>query len=83
MPKTIENGKTSRQYRAVTPHNTNALALGECSAIFVGVGGDVVLVDIDATEVTFKNVPSGGIIPCQTSIVKSTGTTATNIVALY
>lgn len=83
MGKTIENGKTSRRYKAVTPHDTNVLANGECSALYVGTGGHVVLVDVDGDSCTFKNVPDGGTIPAQTLIVKSTGTTATDIVAYY
>lgn len=83
MGKTIENGKTSRRYKAVTPHNSNVLPDGECAALYIGVGGNVVLVDVDGTETTFKGVPTGGILPCQTLIVKSTNTTATDIVALY
>jgi len=35
------------------------------------------------TDVVFQNVPSGVILPVRFEIVKSTGTTATNIIALY
>ena len=80
--KTVENGRTSRRYKAVTPHNTNVLPDGECTALYVGVSGDVTIVDVDGTETLFKSAPVG-ILPCQTLVVKSTGTTATDIVALY
>ena len=48
--------------------------------LYVGVGGDVVLKGMDnGTSVTFKNVPTGALLPVSTSKVLSTGTTATNI----
>lgn len=83
MGKTIDNGRTSRRYKSVTPHDSNALPSGECIAIYVGTGGDVVLVDVDGDPCTFKNVPSGGTILGQTLVVMATGTTATDIVAYY
>jgi len=55
-------------------------------ALFVGVGGDVSLVPVASaadTGVVFKNVVSGTILPIQSRRVNSTGTTATDIVALY
>lgn len=71
---------------AVTPHNTNEVAQnGTFSrALFVGVGGDVMLRLADDTgDVTFKNVQSGQVLDVQAKLVKATGTTATDIVALF
>tara|TARA_R100000773_G_C4203633_1_gene105207 strand:- start:660 stop:905 length:246 start_codon:yes stop_codon:yes gene_type:complete len=65
----------------VTPHNSNALS--SPSALYVGVGGDVVVTMANsATDVTFKNVPSGTFLPIAVTHVKSTNTTATNILAI-
>lgn len=65
---------------AVTPHDTNALAVTS-RALFVGTGGDV-KVTIGGTDVTFANVPDGTRLDIAVTHVKSTGTTATNIVSL-
>ena len=50
--------------------------------LFVGVGGDVKVTMAGGTAVTFKNVASGQFCPITVSRVWSTGTTATNIVAI-
>ena len=53
-------------------------------AIYVGVAGDVCLVSTAGiTPVIFKNCPAGLIIPAICRRVNATGTTATNLVALY
>jgi len=55
--------------------------------IYVGTGGDIVLNLQDyngtATTLTFKAVPQGVILPVRCSRVKSTNTTASNLVGLY
>lgn len=50
--------------------------------IYVGVGGDVVVIDINGVTVTHKNAPTGGYLgPFAVARVKATGTTATNLIA--
>lgn len=67
---------------AVTPHDTNAIAVAR--ALFVGTGGNVTLrVDDDDADVVFKNVASGATLPVKAKYVRATGTTAADIVALY
>jgi hypothetical protein len=68
---------------AITPHDSTSIS--EFRGIYVGVGGDVVVVPpgSGAAAVTFKNAPSGGILPVRGVRVNSTNTTATNMVALY
>jgi hypothetical protein len=64
---------------AITPSdstNFNAYARG----IYVGVGGDVVVVSPAGNAVTYKNVPTGAILPVIAIRVNSTSTTATNMV---
>lgn len=53
--------------------------------LYVGTGGDVVVVPAfnSTAPVTFKNVPSGTVLPVVAQRVNATGTTATDIVALY
>lgn len=69
--------------RAVTPHDTNVLTGGTCRALYIGGTGNVAVVLADeGAAVTFASVPVG-ILNIQARIVLSTGTTATNILALY
>ncbi len=82
-PRTVDHGLTSGRYVAITPHNSTDFTDGICVAIYVGVGGDVVAVDIDGNATTFKNAQSGVTLPIKARRVNSTGTTATNLVALY
>jgi hypothetical protein len=68
---------------AVTPHDTNELTY-TARALYIGGAGDVALIaGGDSAAVTLASVPAGTILPIRAKVVKSTGTTATNIVALY
>ena len=78
-------------FLAVTPSDTakltpytvgNGIKLPRCRALYIGVTGDVVVKNEAGTSVTFTAVPVG-ILPVSTDQVLSTGTTATNIVALF
>lgn len=52
-------------------------------ALYVGTGGTVVLRSLNGAEdVTFTNVPSGGILDVRIRAVRSTGTTAADMVGL-
>lgn len=50
-------------------------------AIYVGTGGNVVVVTIEDTTLTFNNFPSGEILPVRAKQVLA-ATTASNIIAL-
>lgn len=66
---------------AVTKSDTVDLAF-RCRALYIGVTGDVAILAKDnATSVVFKAVPVG-VLRVRTTRVMSTGTTATNMVAL-
>ncbi len=70
---------------AVTPSNTAQLP-DDTHALYIGGAGNVTVVfaeDATATPVTFTAVPVGAILPLSVIQVMATGTTATNIVALY
>lgn len=68
-------------YAAVTPSDSVMLQAG-CRSLYVGTQGDVTVVPPrSSTAVLFKDVV--GLLPIQVAQVKATGTTATNIVALY
>ena len=67
---------------AVVPHD--AQVLGELpKALFVGTGGNIVLRGASGSEAVLKNVASGSVLPVRAMLIKATGTTAADIVALY
>lgn len=68
-------------FRAVTPSDTKNIKGGPARALYIGVSGDVVVLNENDAAVTFKAVPVG-ILPISTNRVNATGTTATDIVAL-
>lgn len=53
-----------------------------CRALYIGGTGDVTVDTPHSTNVTFSAVPVG-ILPVQATKVYQTGTSATDIVALY
>lgn len=67
---------------AVTPSDTTAFGT-LCRALFVGGAGNVSLVMSDGSAIVFYGLNAGTILPVRGTRVNSTGTTATNIVALY
>jgi hypothetical protein len=68
---------------AVTPHDSNAL-IDIPKALYVGAGGDIAMRGVNGTaDQIWKNVPTGTILPFRAQYVRSTGTTATSILALY
>lgn len=65
---------------AVTPHDSNTIQTTR--ALYVGGSGDISVRMASGASVLFKGVPVG-VFPIQVDMVKSTSTTATNMVALY
>jgi len=55
---------------------------GTYEALYVGVGGDVVVTMVGTGNFTFKNVASGQLLPVRITHVINTNTTATNMIAL-
>ena len=51
-------------------------------AIYVGVGGDVVIISPGGNAVTYKNVPTGAILPVVALRINATSTTTTNMVGM-
>lgn len=76
----------SRHGAAITPSDTADLA-SVPKAIYVGGGGDIAVIGVDApanaTGIIFKAVPAGTTLPFRARRVLATGTTATNLLALY
>lgn len=67
---------------AVTPNDSTDLTV-IARALYIGGAGDVKINAADGSTVTFSGVLAGSILPVRAARVYSTGTTATNIVAIY
>lgn len=68
--------------QTVTPSDTAPLGFLS-TGIFVGTAGNLAVVMSDNTTVTLTGVTAGSFLPISVTQVKSTGTTASNIVAFY
>lgn len=69
---------------AITPNDGTDLAF-VTRGIYVGVTGDVAvnMANTPGANVIFKAVPAGSLLPLAVARVLATGTTATNIVAVW
>lgn len=77
----IQDQSPSPLVFAVTPHASTNFAQ-EVRQLYVGTAGNVAVVNVDNTVVTFSNVNAGAIIgPFYIKRVNAIGTTASNIVA--
>ena len=73
----------ARSFVAVSPSDTVDLASG-CIGLYVGTAGAVAVVPVGgSTAVNFVAVPAGTTLKIQCRRVNSTGTAASNIVALF
>lgn len=73
----------SSAFRAIAVTPSDATVLQTTRGLYIGVSGNLtVRMAQDEVNATFANVPVG-IFPVQVDQVLATGTTATNIVALY
>ena len=66
---------------AVTPSDTVDLTITS-RALFIGGAGALAVITALGETVTFTGVVAGTVLPLRVSRVKSTGTTATNIVGM-
>lgn len=88
MPASDKGYPSSRSYdpatsaAAVTPHDTNELS-NVTTRVFVGGAGNLKVTMMDGTDVTFTGVTAGSVLPIRVRRVYSTGTTATNIAAMW
>ncbi|WP_298668007.1 hypothetical protein [uncultured Sphingomonas sp.] len=68
---------------AVAPHDSNALS-DIPKALYVGTGGSVAMRGVAGnSDQIWKNVPNGALLPFRAQYVRATGTTASDILALY
>ena len=68
---------------AVTPDDANNLPVLGARGLWVGGAGNIAVMTAQQDTVTFNNVPAGFLLPVSVHRVMATGTTATNLVALY
>ena len=67
---------------AVTPSDSAAQPI--CRALYVGGAGNITgRLAFDTVDTVFSGIPAGSVLPLQFKLIKATGTTATNMVALY
>lgn len=67
----------------VTPNDSTDLAKGRTKGVYVGTAGDLAVTMNDGTNVTFSGLAAGVVHYISVSRIKATGTTATNIIAIY
>lgn len=66
---------------AVTPSDATDLAIVS-RALYVGATGNLSVIMLSGVTVTFVGVPAGALLPLRVSRVRSTGTTASSVVAI-
>jgi hypothetical protein len=69
--------------QAVVTNDLTALPNGACVALYIGVAGNVKIKTAQNTDITFVGLAAGSLLPVRVKQVFATGTTATNIIALY
>ena len=78
------NKVTQQAIKAVDVNPASLEVLAEPGAVlYIGVGGDVKVDTVSGDTVTFKNLPSGSVLPVQVKKVYNSGTDAGDIIALY
>jgi hypothetical protein len=78
-----EDSAPSTGLAAVTPSDSVNLPDGVCRGLWIGGSGDVVVDTMASSNVKLSGANAGQIIPVAAIRVRSTGTTASLIVAMY
>lgn len=66
----------------ITPNDSTDLTL-VARALYIGGSGDLKINTPNGDTVTFQDIVAGSLLPVRAVRVYATGTTATNIVALF
>ena len=79
-----QTGDPATNAVAVTPSDSTDLGF-VTRAVYVGDGGakHMAVIMQDSGTVTFENIPTGSFLPIRCTRIKSTGTTASKIIALW
>lgn len=67
---------------AVTPSDVDNFPIS-ARAVYVGGTGDASVITVGGDTVTFVGLPTGSILPVRVIRVNATGTTASDLVAIY
>jgi hypothetical protein len=67
----------------VTPNDSTDLSKGYTKGIYIGTSGDLSVILRDGSTAIFKSISAGVIHPISATRINATGTTASNIVAVY
>lgn len=70
------------EHYAITPHDSNNEAIN-FRGVYIGVGGNIVIVSESGVAVAYLNAIAGTIIPMSGKRVNDTSTTATDLVGLF
>jgi hypothetical protein len=70
-------------FATVAPNDSTDLPGGQARAFYVGTGGTLALQNNAGVTVSFPSVNGGSILPVSSRRVLATGTTASNIIALF
>jgi hypothetical protein len=73
---------TVAAWNAVGVTTSDVTVIPVTRSLYIGVSGDLAVRMSEGSTITFKNVPVG-IFPIQVDQVLSTGTNASQIIALY
>jgi hypothetical protein len=73
---------SARRASTVVPSNT-VVYEQPTRGVYVGTAGNIAVDMVSGGTVTFFNVLAGTLLPIQVDRIYATGTTATNLVALY
>ena len=71
----------AREAFAISPDDSAELDY-VTRAIYVGGGGDLEVVMLGGTQVTFQNLPAGTVLPCSIRQVRAQNTSATALIGL-
>ena len=79
--RNVDATVSARRAAAVTL--SDSAILENTRALYIGGAGNLKVTMVEGGDVTFSGLNAGTILPIQVTKAYSTGSTATNIVALY
>lgn len=79
--RNVDATVSARRAAAVTL--SDSAILENTRALYIGGAGNLKVTMVEGGDVTFSGLNAGTILPIQVTKAYSTGSTATNIIALY
>ena len=76
-------GKTEPAYDMAAVTASNTANINPTRGVYIGGAGDLKVDTAGGTTITLSATAAGSILPISVKRIYATGTTATNIVALY